>query len=102
MQTVEQNSLQKLSSLRPIVTKVNLSQWNHCNLTEESHDCTGRRLGWGKSIAEGQAKFHGSSTKLPARQQAYNAEKNIHNSVKNGPGDLTSLQSLSLLQSSIS
>lgn len=38
-------------------------------------NATGRRLGYINAIAEGQAKFQNCSTKFPARQLAYKAEK---------------------------
>jgi hypothetical protein len=38
---------------------------------------TGRRLGYINAIAEGQVKFQNCSTKFPARQLAYKAEKYI-------------------------
>lgn len=38
---------------------------------------TGRRLGCINAIAEGQAKFQSCSTKFPATQLAYKAEKYV-------------------------
>ena len=39
---------------------------------------TGWRLGWSNAIAAGQAKFQSCSTKPPAKELAYKAEKKAH------------------------